>query len=275
MRSSFLSKVLLSAAIMLATPPASAVAQSPPGAEPPAQNAEALAKQTQNPVSSLISVPFQGNWDFGLGDNDSTSTLLNFQPVVPFAVSKSTNIVLRVILPLTSQPGTDGVRINGLADAVVSAFFVPSKTGRVIWGVGPVVLLPTALTTALGSEKFGIGPTFVALTQPGKWTVGALFNQIWSTSGAKNRKDVNTTFLQPFANYNLGGGLAVGISTEASANWNADQTWTVPLLFTAGKVTRLGARPVNLQVAAGPMLTSPDAGASWKFRLAATFLFPK
>ena len=32
-----------------------------------AQDAEALAKQTQNPVASLISVPLQGNWDFGLG----------------------------------------------------------------------------------------------------------------------------------------------------------------------------------------------------------------
>ncbi len=282
MRSSFLDVVLLSAAVLLATPPASAVAQSNPGApaaqsaaEPPAQNAEALAKATQNPVSSLISVPFQGNWDFGLGDNDSTSTLLNFQPVVPFAISKSTNIVLRVIMPLASQPGPEGLRINGMADSVVSAFFVPAKAGRVIWGVGPVMLLPTATSTALGSEKFGIGPTVVVLTQPGKWTVGALFNQIWSTSGAKNRKDVNTTYLQPFANYNLGGGLAVGISTEASANWNADQTWTVPLLFTVGKVTRLGTRPVNLQVAAGPMVTSPDAGASWRFRMAATFLFPR
>jgi hypothetical protein len=185
------------------------------------------------------------------------------------------NVVLRVIMPLTSQPGPEGVRINGLADSVVSAFFVPSKAGRIIWGVGPVMLLPTAATSALGSEKFGIGPTVVVLTQPGKWTVGALFNQIWSTSGAKNRKDVNTTYLQPFANYNLGGGLAVGVSTEASANWNADQTWTVPLLFTVGKVTRLGTRPVNLQVAAGPMVTSPDAGASWRFRMAATFLFPR
>ena len=166
MRGSFLPSVLLSAAVTLATPPASAVAQSNPGApaaqnaaEPPAQNAEALAKQTQNPVSSLISVPFQANWDFGLGDNDATSTLLNFQPVVPVPISKSTNVVLRVIMPLTSQPGAEGLRINGMADTVVSAFFSPSNPGRIIWGIGPVMLLPTATSKALGSEKFGIGPT--------------------------------------------------------------------------------------------------------------------
>ena len=240
-----------------------------------AQDADELAKQTQNPVSSLISVPLQGNWDLGIGDNDATSTLLNVQPVIPFGVSRSTNVILRVIMPLTSQPGSDGVRVNGMGDIVASAFFSPSQTGKVIWGIGPVVLLPTATDNALGSEKFGIGPTFVVLTQPGKWTLGTLFNQIWSTSGARNRKDVDTTFLQPFANYNFGAGLSAGVSMEATGNWEADDTWTAPLLFTVSKVTVLGKRPVSLSVAAGPMVASPSGGANWRFRLVATFLYPR
>jgi hypothetical protein len=240
-----------------------------------AQDATALAKQTQNPVSSLISVPLQGNWDFGVGDRDATSTVLNVQPVIPFAISKSTNVVLRVIMPLMSQPGPEGVRINGMGDIVATAFFVPSKTGRITWGVGPVLLLPAATNNALGSEKFGIGPSAVALTQPGNWTIGILFNQIWSTSGAKDRSDVNQTFLQPFANYNLGSGLSVGVSLEASGNWKADQTWTAPLLFNVSKVAMLGKRPVNFLVGAGPTVASPTGGANWRCRLAAIFLFPR
>ena len=241
-----------------------------------AQSADELAKQTQNPVASLISVPLQGNWDFGIGDRDATGTLLNIQPVMPFAVTPSTNVILRVIMPMTSQPAPDGTRINAMGDVVATAFFSPAKSGRIIWGVGPVFLLPVATNNALGSEKFGIGPSIVALTQPGKWTLGALFNQIWSTSGANDRSDVNSMFLQPFANYNLGNGLSVGISAEATGNWEVDEdTWTAPLLFNVSKVALLGKRPVSFAFAAGPTLGGSDDGASWRFRLAATFLFPR
>jgi hypothetical protein len=250
-----------------------------PGADPTPKaatdQATALAKQQQNPISSLISVPLQGNWDFGLGDRDVTGTLFNIQPVVPFAVSRSTNLVLRVILPLASQPGSGDARVNGVGDVVMTAFLSPAKSGRVTWGAGPVVLLPTATTNALGSEKFGIGPSAVVLTQPGPWTIGLLFNHIWSTSGANDREDVSSTFLQPFVNYNLGNGLAVGAVFEATANWNADEHWTAPLVFTVSKVARLGNRPVNFVAGAGPTLASPEGGSTWRFRVMAVFLFPR
>jgi hypothetical protein len=255
------------------------VSAQAPGADPTPKSATdqatALAKQQQNPISSLISVPLQGNWDFGLGDRDATGTLFNIQPVVPFGVSRSTNLVLRVILPLASQPGSGEARVNGVGDVVMTAFFSPAKSGRVTWGAGPVVLLPTATTNALGSEKFGVGPSAVLLTQPGPWTIGLLFNHIWSTSGANDREDVSSTFLQPFVNYNLGNGLAVGAVFEATANWKADEHWTAPLVFTVSKVARLGNRPVNFVAGAGPTLASPAGGSTWRFRVMAVFLYPR
>jgi hypothetical protein len=176
--------------VILLLLPASAGAQS---AAPSASesSADSLAKQTQNSISSLISVPLQGNFDSGLGDRKATGTVLNFQPVVPFAISPSVNIILRVIMPLTSQPGPEGARINGLGDTVTSVFFSPSKASKIIWGAGPVFLLPTATNQSLGTGKFGVGPTAVVLAQPGKWTLGALGNQIWSTSGDNDRAAVN------------------------------------------------------------------------------------
>ena len=239
-----------------------------------AQSAEELAKQTQNPVSSLISVPFQGNWDVGVGARDATATTLNIQPVAPFALTKDWNVILRVIMPLVSQPTDDGLRINGMSDTLTTAFLSPSKLGKVIWGAGPVLMLPTATNNGLGNEQVGLGPSIVALVQPGRWTTGILWNQVWSVGGANDRADVNQGFFQPFANYNLGDGIAVGASIEATASWDADHVWNSALIFTASKVTVLGKRPVNFVVGAGPDLASP-VGGDWKMRFQANFLFPR
>lgn len=274
-----LPRTLAAMAMLLMLPPGVVAQSGGQAAAPPATaapSASDLAKQTQNPIASLISVPIQANWDMGIGDRGATGTLVNVQPVMPFALSKSTNMILRVIMPVVSQPlEAGGPRLNGMGDVVLSAFLSPSASSRVIWGVGPVLLLPTATNGALGTEKFGIGPTAVALVQPGNWTIGMLANQIWSTSGAADRSDVNTTYLQPFANYNLGNGVAVGVSAEATANWTSDgDTWSSPLLFSLSKVTVLGKRPMNFSVAAGPTL-GPDAGPDWRFRFAAVLLFPR
>jgi hypothetical protein len=288
-------KAIAAVAILIGwlTGPAAAAAQTAPAGPAPAGAAGAgaqsgqqpplddhpqatdLAKQTQNPVASLISVPLQGNWDMGVGDRGATGTLLNIQPVIPFALTPSTNVILRVIMPLTSQPTNDGARVSGMSDVVLSTFLSPAKVGKLIWGAGPVFLLPTATNNALGTEKFAVGPTAVALMQPGHWSFGMLYNQYWSVSGATDRADVNQMLLQPFLNYNLGRGLAVGMSSESTANWKADEVWTVPLYFNVSKVALLGKRPVNYQWQVGPNLAAPEGGADWRFRFALVFLFPR
>ena len=45
-----------------------------------------LEKQIQNPVASLISLPFQNNIDTGIGDFDRTRNTLNIQPVYPVSL---------------------------------------------------------------------------------------------------------------------------------------------------------------------------------------------
>ncbi len=261
---------------VLATP----VSAQPPQAEPAAQDQAALAKQLSNPVASLVSVPFQLNWDNGLGpDQEQTRFLLNFQPVMPFSLNKDWNLIARVIVPVLSQPPlVPGAQPTfGLSDLLVTAFVSPAAPKRFIWGVGPALLLPTTADPFLGTEKWAAGPSILVLKQTGPWTYGLLFNQLWSYAGNSARTNVNQSYLQPFVSYTTSNAVTIGFSSESTGNWKAEagQTWTVPILFNVSKMVRLGKRPMSIGLSGGGYAAKPDGGSSWKFRSTITLLFPK
>jgi hypothetical protein len=260
---------------------ASAQAQGGAAAQPPPSDAD-LAQQLTNPVASLVSVPLQFNWDQPVGLDDDTRFTMNFQPVVPIGLSEDWNLIARWIMPYIGQPRLfEGAPpSSGLSDIVASAFFSPAKPGAIIWGAGPVFLLPTTADPALGAGKWGVGPTVVVLTLKGPWTVGVLANHLWSYAGddftgGAVREDVNSTFLQPFVNYTTKGAVSLGVNVEASANWEADDSWTVPLHFNVAKLTRFGPFPMNVGGGAGIFLTAPDGRPDWRLRFVATLLLPR
>jgi hypothetical protein len=242
-----------------------------------AQDAQAdLAKQLQNPVASLISVPLQHNLDFGIGPNDATRYLLNVQPVIPISLSEEWNLISRTILPVVYQGElTEGAGSTfGLGDIVQSLFLSPNKTEPFIWGAGPVFLLPTATDDLLGAKKWGVGPTFVVLKQQGGWTYGALGNHIWSFAGDEDRADISNTFLQPFLTYTWPSTLSVGGNLETTYDWNAEQ-WTIPLNLFFSRLVTLGTQPVSLGGGVRFYLEKPDGGPDWGLRLNVVLLFPK
>ena len=240
-------------------------------------DAAELAKKLSNPISSLISVPLQNNSDLGIGDLEGSRNTLNIQPVVPIGLNDNLNLIVRVILPVIWQYNITGVgeTESGVSDAVVSGFFSPALAENgLTWGAGPVLLLPTG-ADILSTKKFGVGPTAVLLKQNNGWTYGALFNQIWSVAGDKDRKDVSQAFLQPFLIYNWKSGAGVGGNFEVTQNWDADQTivWLNP---TISGLTSLGKQKVSFALGPRFNLAAPDgAKANWGVRAVATFLFPK
>lgn len=238
----------------------------------------ALATKLQNPIASLISVPFQFNFDERYGPtDDGTKQVLNIQPVIPISLNDEWNMISRTIVPLVRQddlfPGAGSQ--HGLGDIVQSLFFSPSDpTNGLIWGVGPVFLLPTGTDPMLSGEKWGAGPTAIALKQKDGWTVGALVNHIWSYAGDGTRNDVNATFLQPFVSYTTPDTWTFALNTVSTYDWNA-QAWSVPINASVSKLVKFGNRPVSLQAGVGYWAESPAGGPEgWRFRAAMTFLFP-
>ena len=127
----------------------------------------------------------------------------------------------------------------------------------------------------LGSEQVGFGPSIVALVQPGEMDNRNPLEPSVVARRPAGPDRGQPGFLQPFANYNLPDGIAVGASIEATANWDEDEVWNSSVVFTFSKVTLLGKRPVNFVVGAGPPIASPDGGADRRLRIQANFLFPR
>jgi hypothetical protein len=238
-----------------------------------------LAQELTNPVADLITIPFQMNYDRNIGlQDDGWKLQTNIQPVIPFHLGEDWTLISRTILPVTYQddvfPGAGSQ--FGLGDTSLSLFLSPKKpTSGMIWGAGPIFLLPTATDSLLGAKKWGAGPTAVALTMRGPWTMGALGNHVWSFAGDSDRPDISNTFLQPFVAYTWPSAWTVSLQTESTYNWKIEK-WSVPINAAVSKLVRLGKLPVSLQAGVGYWLESPETGPEgFRFRLQANFVLPK
>ncbi|MDF2235753.1 transporter [Albimonas sp. CAU 1670] len=239
----------------------------------------ALARELSNPIADLVSVPVQSNYDRGYGPDDGWRLTTNVQPVIPFHLNEDWNLISRTIVPLVGQKDIFAGAGSqfGLGDVTQTLFFSPSRPteGGLTWGVGPVVVLPTATRSQLGAEKWAAGPSGVALVQRGPWTVGALANHVWSFAGDDKRTDLNRSFVQPFAAYTTPTAWTFSLQSETTYDWQTE-TWAVPVNVAVSKLTRIGAVPVSLQAGLGYWLETPAAGPDeLRARLAITVMLPR
>jgi hypothetical protein len=244
-----------------------------------AADAGDLAKKAQNPIADMISLPLQNNLNFNYGPEREPQNILNIQPVIPFNLSSDWNLITRTIIPLISQPAFTSEQSTqfGLGDTLFSAFLSPAESGKLTWGVGAVVQLPTHTDSRLGSNKWGLGPTAVALRIDGPWVYGALVNNIWSLGSSSEPGAYNNFLLQPFCNYNFGKtGTYLTTAPIVTANWKTGK-WVVPLGGGVGQIFKIfGKQPVNTQLSAYYNVARPDnIGPEWQMRLQVQFLFPK
>lgn len=73
------------------------------------QTQEDMAKQSQNPMGTIISMPFEFNSYFGIGPSDATAYGLTLKPVYPFYPVDlgNWNLINRFIVPTIYSEGQD------------------------------------------------------------------------------------------------------------------------------------------------------------------------
>lgn len=255
-----------------------------------------IAKQSQNPLGTIISSPFENSLYFGIGPSDATAYGLTWKPVYPIDLGEW-NLINRFIVPAIYSQGQDeDIFLDstidvanasivdfvtgsafGLGDITYSAYFSPKDSGSWIWGLGGAFTLPTATEDRYSSDKWSAGPAFVALTMPGNWVAGVLLQNVWSFAGDDDANNVNKFLFQYFLNYNLADGWYLSSTPIITANWEADSgnQWTIPFGGGVGKVVKYGKLPVDYKLTAYWNAEKPEYAPDWQLQFTVKFLFPK
>lgn len=238
-----------------------------------------IAQKLANPVASLISVPIQINYDdkYGVGEQGSIWKT-NVQPVIPVSLNDDWNMISRTILPFIDQSDfpVQGKGESGVGDVVQSFFFSPKAptAGGLVWGVGPVINIPTATKDALGPRAWAAGPTGLVLKQSGPWTYGALGNHLWSFAKEDNT-EINASFLQPFVSYITPKKLTYYVNTESTYNWDS-KDWSVPINVGANQLMKFGNQLMQIGGGVRYWADSGEFGPKgWALRMNIVFVFPK
>ena len=206
-----------------------------------------------------------------MGPYNRTQNTVNIQPVIPLAEGK---FILRAILPIVNQPNifSETGNFKGIGDISLSAFYASNK-GKINWGAGPAINIPTAGEN-LGIKEWGVGPSVVGVIKPGNWVIGTLISNVWSMESNQS-----AFTLQPFINFNLPKGYYLSTSPKIIANWKADSgdKWTIPVGMAFGKLLKpKGFLPINVQAGAYYNIEKPElTGGDWQLRVALTALIPK
>ena len=261
----------------------SADAQTAPDSTPqgsddaaPSGAASKAAADAQNPIAHVISVPLQENLLTRTGPYRKTGDTLLVQPVVPFELDSNWSVVTRTIVPLVHEPrlGPEQGPIDGVGNVEPQFYLTPSHPGKLIWGAGGQLWLPTASHSELGYNHWGGGPAVVGLTIAGPWVAGALLNNVWAGSGPR-RVDLLT--LNPFVNYNLRSGWYLASTPVVTANWvkKGSDRWTVPVGGGFGRVFPFAGIHMNARLEVFRNVARPDGAPAAQVQFQLQMLFPQ
>ncbi len=251
---------------------------------------ELLAQKLQNPLASISALPIQNNFLFQASQNEELGYGMSLQPIIS-TQHKNFNLVHRAVFGFGYAPGIvqglgllptgapDEGRVDGtwgLSDLNYSFYYTPKEAGKVAWGVGPSITLPTATDNRLGSGKWSAGISAVVVYQASKWTIDLVVRQTWSFAGDSDRADISQMVINPLIAYNLGDGWALSTFPSISANWNFDSNqWTVPVGGGISKLIFHGKLPVSYVLQYYYYAVRPDLAPNSELRIGATLVFAK
>ena len=231
-----------------------------------------LVKQANAPISSILQIRLQDSYQpefTGVNGHGNVVTLAVTMPLpkrrlLPLPQLSLLTLPAAITLP-NGLTGTGDLRLLDLA------IFHPDR--NVVWGVGPVLVFPTASRRETGQEKWQAGPAAAVAFTPQKWLVGVLVQNPISFAGEGDRADANLMSLQPFVSYQIGNGWFIRSQPQLLFNWtNGKQL--LPLDLGVGRVFRIGRQNVSCFIEPYWNLTHDGPTPKYGITVGVALLYP-
>ena len=242
-------------------------------------NAGAGAGDAVNPGAPLSQIQFQNVFIPESYQSSGYSNQFIIQPVISVNRKPGSYFDYHIIRPtlpiLEPNPDPDGPvgDLGGIGDLTYIDIFVhQTQKEGVIWGVGPIAVLPTSSNRQSGLGEWQLGPSFAVLDSSKKhWVLGALAEVPFSLES-----DAYSVLFQPVLTRLLSNDRYVGVGDLL---WKFDDhngNYNIPLSFRVGKVFKFGKQPINIfvQPQYTPVGLTSQPTAKYGIKLSVTLLLP-
>ena len=242
--------------------------------------AEEQESETFRDLQAFFALPVELDLDRGAANGNAA--ILRIQPLYKFPLGENLELANLTILTLADAPGTPAFpgapgadKTTGVADLLHASFFTPRSSGNFIWGVGPILSLPTATDPALGSEKWSVGPALRLTYRTRSWNFGFIAGQRWSFAGTGSRDDVNQLLIRGAIRRELAKDWYFVSAPLITANWGRPgKDWLIPVGGGIGRTFDIGDFPWAWSVQGYVNVVKADPDPDWIMRFAIVSAIP-
>jgi len=228
----------------------------------------------------FFALPVELDIDRGAANGDAS--ILRIQPLYSVPLTDGWKLVNLDIVTLADAPGGTPAfpggpspgRSAGLTDLLHASFFTPTAAGKFIWGVGPILSLPTATDDSLGSDWWAGGPAVRLVYRTDRWNLGFVAGQRWSF-GDNGRGDVHQLLIRGAIRRQLPNDWYFVSAPLITSNWRSQgERWLIPAGGGIGRKFRLGKHPWAWSVQGYHNIVKPDPAPDWVIRFAIIVAIP-
>jgi len=206
-----------------------------------------LVNQANAPISSLFQIrlqdayapAFQGQ----LHGQGNSFLLAVTMPLPQYRLLPLPQLSVLTIPAANTLPLPAG-ELTGFGDIRFVDIAVIDAGHRILIGVGPTFVFPTASEPQTGQPKWQDGPAVAGAFAPPKWLIGFIAQNPISFAGDAIRPAANALFLQPFITYQLGDGWFVRSEPQMVFDWETNKQ-QLPVAAGVGRVFKIGPQYIN------------------------------